>query len=292
MEIIQGKTSGFCYGVKNAVDGAINELDNSNEKIYCLGELVHNKTVTDELEKKGIIFIDDINKSKGKTIIRAHGIEKTIYEKAKERNIQLIDLTCPNVLRIHEIVEDFSKKGYYIFLIGKKEHPEIIGTYSFAGKNCFIISKKEEVKDGIDNLKNSRLTNLLVISQTTYNLQVFEDILNETKNQLANENINIEVKNTICHATELRQKETEKISKIVDLMIIVGGKNSSNTTKLYDISIKNCPNVIFVQDKDELDIDKIKGASKIGIMAGASTPKKSVDEIIEKLGGINLCEKK
>lgn len=292
MEIIVGKTSGFCYGVKNAVEGAEKELNKSAEKIYCLGELVHNKSVIDKLEKKGISFINNIKEANGKTIIRAHGVEKKVYTEAKERNIELVDLTCPNVLKIHDVVEEFFSKGYYIFLIGKKEHPEIIGTYSFAGKNCTIISNKEEIEDGIKNLERSGLKNLLIISQTTYNLQVFNEISEKVKEELEHKNINIEIKNTICYATELRQKETEKISKEVEAMIIVGGKNSSNTTKLYDISKRNCKNVIFVQNADELDVQKLKNFNKIGIMAGASTPQESVEEIIEKLGGKELCVKK
>ena len=120
MEIIVGKTSGFCYGVKNAVEGAEKELDKSDKKVYCLGELVHNKTVTDKLEKDGIVFINDIKEADGKTIIRAHGVEKNVYTEAKERDIELVDLTCPNVLKIHDVVKDFSNKEYYIFLIGKK----------------------------------------------------------------------------------------------------------------------------------------------------------------------------
>ena len=292
MEIIIGKTSGFCYGVKNAVEGAEKEINKSGEKVYCLGELVHNKSVTDKLEKEGISFINDIKEADGKTIIRAHGVEKNVYTEAKERNIELVDLTCPNVLKIHDVVEDFSSKGYYIFLIGKKEHPEIIGTYSFAEKNCTVISDKEEIENGIENLKRSDLKNLLIISQTTYNLQVFNEISEKVKKELEHKNINIEIKNTICYATELRQKETEEISKEVEAMIIVGGKNSSNTTKLYDISKKNCQNVIFVQNADELEIQKLKNSKKIGIMAGASTPQESVEKIIEKLGGKELCVKK
>lgn len=286
MEIIVGKTSGFCYGVKNAVDGAEKELKGSKTKVYCLGELIHNKTVTDKLKKDGIIFIDNIEEADGKTIIRAHGIEKSVYQKAKEKNIELVDLTCPNVLKIHDIVEKYSNNGFYIFLIGKKEHPETIGTYSFAEKNCTIVSNREDVEKAIKNLEESKLKKLLIISQTTYNLQVFDEIVQKVNDELEGKDINIEIKNTICYATELRQKETDKISKEVNAMIIVGGKNSSNTTKLYDISKKNCQNVILVQNSDELEIKKILGFKKIGIMAGASTPKECIQEIIEKLGGI------
>lgn len=282
MEIKIGKTSGFCYGVSNAVENSEKQLQNENEDIYCLGELVHNKTVMKDLESKGLKIIENINQSNGKTIIRAHGIKKEIYEKAKRKNIELIDLTCPNVLKIHNIVEEYAKKNYYIFLIGKKEHPEIIGTYSFCGKHTVIIQNIEEVEKAIRYFKKSEFKKILIISQTTYNLKVFEEIINEIKEKLPN-NIHIDVKNTICLATELRQKETEEISKEVDLMIIVGGKNSSNTNKLYDISCMNCKNVIFVESEKDIEKDKISKFKKIGIMAGASTPRKSVDEIVKLL---------
>ena len=170
----------------------------------------------------------------------------------------------------------------YIFLIGKKEHPEIIGTYSFCGKNSYIISGIEDVENAIENLKNSKLNKVLIIVQTTYSTKVFDEIVEEIKEKISN-NILMEVKNTICRATELRQEETKEISKKVDLMIIVGGKNSSNTNKLYDIAQKNCKNAVFVESKEELDKEKILRFDKIGIMAGASTPQKSVDEIIEIL---------
>lgn len=283
MEIQVGKTSGFCYGVKNAVDKTNDILEKEqNKTIYCLGELVHNKTIINELKEKGLKFIDNIEQADSTTIIRAHGIEKEVYEKAKKNNIDLIDLTCPSVLKIHKIAEEYASKDYYIFLIGKKEHPEIIGTYSFCGKNSYIISGIEDVENAIENLKNSKLNKVLIIVQTTYSTKVFDEIVEEIKEKISN-NILMEVKNTICRATELRQEETKEISKKVDLMIIVGGKNSSNTNKLYDIAQKNCKNAVFVESKEELDKEKILRFDKIGIMAGASTPQKSVDEIIEIL---------
>lgn len=282
MEIIVGKTSGFCYGVKNAVEKAESEVEKSNKKIYCLGELVHNKTVIENLQKKGLIFIENIEEANEKTIIRAHGIKKEIYEEAKNRKIQLIDLTCPNVLKIHDTVEKYSNKNYYIFLIGKKEHPETIGTYSFCGKNATIISTVEEVDNAIKSFQKTNLEKLLIISQTTYSLKVFEEIVSKVK-EIIPEKIKVEVKNTICLSTSQRQKETKEISQKVDLMIIVGGKNSSNTQKLYDISCENCKKVLFVETKNDIDFNELKEINKIGIMAGASTPNTIVEEIVQKL---------
>lgn len=283
MEIIVGKTSGFCYGVKTTIEKTEKILeDNKSDEIYCLGELVHNKTIIDDFKAKGIKFVNDIEEAKKTTIIRAHGIEKNIYEKAKRRNIELIDLTCPSVLKIHEIVEKYAKNDYYIFLVGKKEHPETIGTYSFCGKNSCIISKSSDVEKALENFSKTNLGKTLIIVQTTYSKKEFEEIVEKIKENLP-QNILLEIKNTICKATELRQEETKSMSKKVDLMVIVGGKNSSNTNKLYEIAKVNCKKAIFVETKEEIDKNTIRDFERVGIMAGASTPQKSIDEIIEKL---------
>lgn len=283
MEIIVGKTSGFCYGVKTTIEKTEKILeDNKSDEIYCLGELVHNKTIIDDFKAKGIKFVNDIEEAKKTTIIRAHGIEKNIYEKAKRRNIELIDLTCPSVLKIHEIVEKYAKNDYYIFLVGKKEHPETIGTYSFCGKNSCIISKSSDVEKALENFSKTNLDKTMIIVQTTYSKKEFEEIVEKIKENLP-QNILLEIKNTICKATELRQEETKSMSKKVDLMVIVGGKNSSNTNKLYEIAKANCKKAIFVETKEEIDKNTIRDFERVGIMAGASTPQKSIDEIIEKL---------
>ena len=283
MEIIVGKTSGFCYGVKTTIEKTEKILeDNKSDEIYCLGELVHNKTIIDDFKAKGIKFINNIEEAKKTTIIRAHGIEKNIYEKAKRRNIELIDLTCPSVLKIHEIVEKYAKNDYYIFLVGKKEHPETIGTYSFCGKNSCIISKSSDVEKALENFSKTNLDKTMIIVQTTYSKKEFEEIVEKIKENLP-QNILLEIKNTICKATELRQEETKSMSKKVDLMVIVGGKNSSNTNKLYEIAKANCKKAIFVETKEEIDKNTIRDFERVGIMAGASTPQKSIDEIIEEL---------
>ena len=153
MEIIVGKTAGFCFGVKNAVSKSKEELEKTGT-IYCLGELVHNKTVTNDLEKQGMIFIDNIKEGKNSVIIRAHGIQKNVYDEAKKLGIELIDLTCPKVLRIHNIIEDYNKKNYYIFLVGKENHPEVQGSVSFAD-DFSIIESEDDIKKCIEGFKKS-----------------------------------------------------------------------------------------------------------------------------------------
>ena len=285
MELIIGKTAGFCYGVKRAVEGAKKELK-TNKVVYGLGEIVHNQEVVKQLEDMGMQFIDDIKQAKGSTIIRAHGITKQIYEKAEQNYIHLIDYTCPKVLKIHEIAEEYAKKGYYTFLLGDKKHPEIIGTLSYCGKDTYIIEKEDDTVKALEALQKSAKKKLLVISQTTYSLEKFYIIEEIIKNELPI-NMDLIVKNTICQATEIRQQQTEEISKKVDYMIIIGGKNSSNTKKLYDIARQNCGKVMFIENEKELDIDNIEEQDKIGIMAGASTPEESILKVVEKLHKYN-----
>ena len=279
MEIILGKTAGFCYGVKTAVTNAEEKLK-EYKNVSCLGELVHNGEVIKKLEKLGLSVVENIEDSKSKVIIRAHGISKDIYKKAEALNIEVFDFTCPFVLKIHNIAEEYSKKGCYIFLIGGKKHPETIGTISFCGKNSCIIEKEEEIKEAIKKLEESKIKKLLIIVQTTFSLEKFSSFVEKIKNEISDD-IKLEIKNTICSATKIRQEETANISKEVECMIIIGGKNSSNTKKLYDISKENCENTLIIETKNELNIDEIKKFKKIGIMAGASTPNDSIEDVIE-----------
>ena len=287
MEIIVGKTAGFCYGVKRAIDGVKEE--SKNNKLFCLGEIVHNRQVIEDLQNKGVNFVEDISKvhdAKSKVAIRAHGVKKEIYEIANKNKIDIIDYTCPNVLRIHEIAKEYAEKGFYIILCGKKEHPENVGTISYCGKNYSVIQDEKELKEALKRFEKTKIKKLLVISQTTFSLKKFTLIEQAIKEELK-DGENIIIKNTICRATELRQKETEELSKKVDLMIIIGGKNSSNTIKLYEIAQKYCENSICIETADELQIEKISKYEKIGVMAGASTPKESIDNVIKKLEKVN-----
>lgn len=282
MEIIIGKTAGFCYGVKRAIEGARKEIEETNGIVYCLGEIVHNRQVVEELESKGLKFIENLKEGKNKIIIRAHGVEKKVYDIAKEQKIELKDYTCPNVLKIHRIAEQYANNGYYIFLCGSRTHPENIGTLSYCGKNVYVIEKEDDVIKALSEFKKANVNKVLLISQTTYSLEKFYIIEEIIKNELFT-NIEVVIKNTICKATELRQKETEEISKRVDYMIIIGGVNSSNTKKLYDIAKTNCGNCICVETVKQLNLEELKKYEKIGIMAGASTPQESIEEIIGKI---------
>ena len=280
MEIILGKSAGFCYGVKNAVDKAKDAIKN-NEEIYCLGEIVHNRTVIEDLEKNGLKFTDKIEDIKNKVIIRAHGESEETYNKLKEKGISILDYTCPKVTKTHEIAENYNKKGYFVILIGIKKHPEAIGTLSYAGKNSYLLQDKNQYEELIDKINKSKLDKILIMAQTTYNSKKFDEMVEDLKGTIKGKEI--EVQKTICGATEIRQRETIQIAKNVDVMIIIGDKKSSNTNKLYDISKENCKKAIFVQNYNELKLEDLKQTDIIGIMAGASTPKEDIDEVIKKI---------
>lgn len=280
MEIIIGKTAGFCFGVANAVNKTKKALE-EHKDIYCLGELVHNSDVTGELEEEGLTFIDDIKYAKKNVIIRAHGEPKETYETAKELKLNIIDLTCPKVTKIHDIAEEYKKDGFYIFLVGQKNHPETIGTISYCGKFASIIEKEEDIPDAINEFNNSKIQKLIIICQTTFSIEKFERISKIIRDEIK-ENVNLEIKNTICNATRQRQEEVEEIAKHADTMIIIGGKHSSNTNKLYKIACVYCKNSLLIENEKELNKDLIKG-NKVGVMAGASTPKKTIEKVVELL---------
>lgn len=274
MEIIIGENAGFCFGVNNAVKKA-KEYAKKNKEVNCLGQLVHNKQVTEELKTLGIKFIDNIEEAAKPVIIRAHGVTKETYKILEDKKVKYIDLTCPKVLKIHEIVKKYKSEGYYIFVVGNKIHPETIGTTSFCGEDYFVIENKEDVEKALEIYKTKKNKNSCIIAQTTYSLKKFNEIVEMLKNSVDN----VEIKNTICNATQIRQEETEKISKQVELMIIIGGKNSSNSTKLYEIAKQNCKKTIFIETEEDIDKKILKGIKKIGIMAGASTPRDCIENV-------------
>lgn len=282
MEVILGKTSGFCFGVKNAIDGAEKELKNNN-KVYCLGEIIHNEEVIKDLENKGLEIINDINDAFDKVIIRAHGVPKEVYEIGKKRNIEILDYTCPFVLKIHNTVVEYAKNNYFIFLLGIKNHPETVGTISFCGNNSYLIETLDDISNALKSFDNSGLENLLIISQTTFSVSLFENIVNNIQSSLSSK-VNLVIKNTICNTTSMRQKEAEQLSKNVDLMIIIGGQHSSNTKKLYEISKKHCKNVLLIQTEKNLKQEYFHGIGKVGIMAGASTPQSIIEDVV------NFCK--
>ena len=288
MECIIGKTAGFCYGVENAVSKTIKVLEeNKSNKVYCIGEIVHNGEVVKRLKNLGLTVIesvDDLEYSEdfnNKVIIRAHGVSKDVYKKLEELNYECLDLTCPNVLGIHSVAKHFVSQDKYIFLMGQKKHPEIIGIYSWCKEQSSIIETEEDIEVALEEYKLSGKREAIIITQTTFSLAKFNEF-----SDIIKEKIEVEVKNTICNATRKRQDETEKMAKEVECMIIIGGVNSSNTKKLFEIS-KKYTDAILIETVKDLDKSSLNKYKKIGVMAGASTPKKSIDDVINIFGAPN-----
>lgn len=277
-----GKYAGFCGGVINSVTKTKKALDEYS-KLYCLGELVHNRQVVDSLKEKGLIVIDSLSEVEdySNVIIRAHGVAKEVYDEAAKRNIHLIDLTCPKVLKIHEQIREYYNNGYFIILVGNKQHPEVIGTISNCRDNSCVIENLEEVENIVSFIKKKDFQKIAIFFQTTYSVSLAEKIINTFQSQL--EDRELLIKNTICNATSLRQEECWKMSQEKDCMIIIGGRNSSNTKKLYEVASTYCKDAYIVETASELDKDMLSKFQNIGIMAGASTPVESIQEVVELL---------
>lgn len=277
MEVIVGKYAGFCVGVKNAVLKA-EEAVNHNTEMYCLGEVVHNKQVIENLESKGLKIVNSIDEvpDNSKMIIRAHGEKEEIYKIAEKRNIEIIDTTCGFVKSIHNKVKKASIDSF-IIIIGDKQHAEIIGTVGFAGENYYVVEEESDILDSYIEYEKTNLGKVYVCSQTTFNSKKFDFLAEEIKHNFYEADVVID--KTICNTTQIRQDECEKMAKEVNAMIVIGGINSANTKKLVDISKKYLENVFWVQTVDNLKNENLSQFEKIGIMAGASTPDYIIQEI-------------
>ena len=283
MEIICGKLNGFCAGVNYTIKKATELLENTNETIYCLGEIIHNERVIEELENKGMITINDINEApnNSKVIFRAHGEAKEIYEIANSKNIKIFDLTCGKIKIIRNKIEK-NKDDSFIIIIGKKNHPETIGNISFTKPFGSIIETIDDINSVYEEFKLSNLKKVYIIAQTTFSSKKYDEYVNIIQNTFKDTKIIID--KTICDATENRQTEANELSKTVDKMIIIGGKHSSNTKELAKITEKNCETYL-IQTIEDLKDCEFNETDKIGVISGASTPLNAINEIIDYLRG-------
>ena len=281
MKVIIGKLAGFCPGVENTIKKAKEILAN-NDTVYCLGEIVHNKQVIEELEKQGMITVDDLEEvpENAKVIFRAHGEPEYKYEIAKNRKLEVYDLTCGKVAAIHKKVQK-EKEDSFIIILGKKKHPEVLGTKGFAGENSYVVETEDDILDAYMEYEKTEIGRVYVVAQTTISSSYFDILAEEIEKNFIEAEVVID--KTICNATEIRQKETKEMSKKLKTMIIIGGKNSSNTKELAKIAEENCDNIYLIETVEEIkDID-FSGIQEVGIMAGASTPKESIKEVEEYL---------
>ncbi|KWZ99986.1 4-hydroxy-3-methylbut-2-enyl diphosphate reductase [Anaerococcus hydrogenalis] len=274
MKIIVAKNSGFCNGVRRSVDLA-NKASEKNIKSYTLGPLVHNPTQVKMLEEKGIGVIDEneaLNLKNSQIIIRSHGVSEKLKDDLSKNSNEVIDATCPVLINIYKKIKEKENEGYTIIIIGDKDHPEIKAMASYVN-NGIIIKNETEAK----NITN--MSKLYVVSQTTNRIDFFENIAHE----LEKTNDDVVIENTICNATKLRQEACKSLSKEVDCMIVVGGFNSSNTNKLYQIAQKYCKNVKRIETVKDLPLQKLSNFNIIGVIAGASTPDQVIEEVVNRM---------
>ena len=283
MEVKVAKTAGFCFGVQRAVDKVYELIGSCPDRLFTLGPIIHNEEVVNDLEKKGVRVAseDDLRTlPEGSTVvIRSHGVGKEVYDHLKECGLSYVDVTCPFVLKIHRIVEKESKAGSHIVIIGDPDHPEVVGICGWCIGSYTVIRTKQDALDFVP----PESKNVCIVSQTTFNYNKFKDlveILREKRYDNTVLNI-LNILNTICNATEERQREAKSIAGEVDTMLVVGGRHSSNTQKLFEICKKECENTYYIQTPVDLDSDMFQCSSYVGITAGASTPKKIIEEVQE-----------
>ena len=274
MKVTVAPSSGFCRGVSNAVDTAM-RIDPHGT--YILGELIHNPVVTEQIARRGIRTVDDIGEvPDGATLIlRSHGAGKAVYEESNVRNIRIVDCTCPFVKRTQNIVREYSEEGRQIAVIGERKHPEVAGICGWCDGDAIVLDGEDDPQIRLLQGKNA-----VVVVQTTYSEQKFEKIIKNIKKVCGK---TVEIFKTICYTTNKRQSEAAELSEKCDAMLVIGGLNSSNTNKLYDICMEHCKNVFRLASADEFDVDKIKKFKNVGIVSGASTPHTQTQEVLFKM---------
>lgn len=280
-KILIADDAGFCFGVKRAMNIAWNEVNaGKGKKIYALGPLIHNKQAVSKYEEKGLVTIDEIDQisdKDSKMIIRSHGVAKKIYDLADENGLEVVDTTCPFVKKIRDIVNKAYSDGKQVIILGDKNHPEIMGINGWCQNSGIIFKTLEEFK----GLELDKSKEYLVVSQTTMNEKEFERILDYIKKL----DMNISVENTICSATRVRQNSARKLASQVDLMIVIGGRHSSNTQKLASICSETVK-TYGIETKDELEGVDFGPYSTIGVTAGASTPDWIIETVIDYLSSL------
>jgi ribosomal protein S1/(E)-4-hydroxy-3-methyl-but-2-enyl pyrophosphate reductase len=277
LQIILATNAGFCFGVKRAVQSVYEHL-NPSKTIYTLGPIIHNPQVVSDLEQKGVIVEECLdNIEDGTVIIRSHGIGKLAYDELRNKEVEIIDATCPFVKRIHQIVEEHYTEGYDIIIIGEREHPEVKGINGWCNGAAYILNSYDDV----DRL--SHIDKACVVAQTTITHEKWNNILSRLKHIVSD----LKVFDTICHTTSKRQNETKELAKKVDVMLVIGGHNSSNTKKLYSICKNYCKKTFAIETAEEINNKLIRSGDVIGITAGASTPDWIIKEVIDKMDQIN-----
>ena len=282
-EILLAENSGFCFGVRQAIEKTEAEIIKKKEsgsrgRIYTWGPLIHNRTVTDDLREKGANILNSLDFARGEDVIvvRSHGETKQFFEAAEKIGCRVVDATCPFVKKIQSLAEEAHKEGKQVIIVGDKNHPEVIGINGWCENSAAILNSAAEAEDFLRRRKENEKSAYFMVAQTTIKKEVLDEVLAVFER----ENTDVEVKNTICSATSLRQKSCADLAAKCDAMLIIGGRESSNTQKLYEISKKMCKKTFFIEKNEDLPLREIAKCNKIGIAAGASTPECVIKEVI------------
>ena len=275
MKVTTAKTAGFCFGVRRAVETVYEQVNMGRQPVYTYGPIIHNEQVVEDLESRGVRVIhseEELGRLKeGVVVIRSHGVPRSVYQLTKKQGLVLVDATCPFVKKIHKIVDRESRGGKQIVIIGNDSHPEVEGIKGWCASPAAVIGNEQDAENFFVNSQ----ARLCIVSQTTFNYNKFQDLVEI----LAKKRYDRSVLNTICSATEERQREAAMLAAQVDAMIVIGGKNSSNTQKLYEICKNECKNTYYIQTLVDLETKPFQSISHVGITAGASTPNNIIEEV-------------
>lgn len=278
-KVTVAKSAGFCFGVDRAVKMVYGELEKGT-RVATLGPIIHNQDVVDDMTAKGARIISSVDELEdGETVvIRSHGVDREVYRQIEAKGNRMLDATCPFVSRIHHIVSEKTKEGYFILIAGDKDHPEVQGIVGHCDQNYLVFKDNVELSDFFENSYKKFGKKLAFVEQTTYNIVVWEKCLNV----IPKNDPDIFIADTICSATDARQSDAAELAKSSDIMIVVGGRHSSNTVKLYEVCSRYCK-TYHIENSDELHSLNLPDAERIGITAGASTPAYIIKEVQTKM---------
>ena len=280
MRVFLVKKAGFCFGVKRAIKLAFDVAKKKNEKVYTWGPLIHNPQVVEDLKEKGVYPVEDLRKiRKGTLIIRSHGIHPKTLERIRKKKIEVVDATCPFVKKAQKEAVLLSSQGYQVAVVGEADHPEVQGIMGYVSGSVLVINHNRMRK----NLPH--FSKLGVIAQTTLNIDAFKQVIGE----LVENADELKVCNTICHATARAQKATLKLARNVEMMIVVGGRNSANTTRLAKLCRRIGTPTHHIETAKELRRGWFKGKSRVGVTGGASTPDWLIREVVDGIGKYPRC---
>lgn len=276
MKTIVAKTAGFCFGVRRAVELVEEQSRRGEGPVYTYGPIIHNEQVVKSLEERGVRVIRDLNELRflpdsATLVIRSHGVSRAEQEVMEASGMKILDATCPFVKKIHKIAEDTGRKGWTLVIAGDPEHPEVQGIIGWASERAEVIRDPDEAAA----LPLAPDEKIVLAAQTTFHAGKFEDIVEIFKKRGYYDF----VMNTVCSATDERQTEACEIARMVDAMIVIGGRHSSNTRKLVEICKENCAKTFFIETLDDLDLKPFRSFSCVGITAGASTPNSIIEEV-------------